>query len=400
MAGTSNYQAGVETSEVVMSYGAEAQWGVLPEVAFQALRFMSEGFQSQKQRTRPAEVNPNAQASAAVTQSVSVQGSLNCALSYGTYDDLLASLMMGSWGSAVTINGVSDDISFVAATGKITSTSSGKFANVQVGMWLDIQGCSINPARMFRKVVAKTSNQDITTVGKAALVDETPAGAAVKIRNGGMLRNNAEFHSLYVQKDLGGDKFLCYPGSYVTQGTLNNRQGNFSELTFTLAGKSEKKATTNASTGAVLAAPTGKAIDAVAGMQNLLLNDAPVGAIVQELTANLTKEGAAAVYGMGDSAAGGMNKGTFTASGTVVIGFKTFDEYDLYKNETVVPLNYANIDKTGAGYMHSIPAAVLTNPQITASGPNQTIFARFNWEADPHAASGTTCQIDRFAAPA
>lgn len=396
---TQNYQAGVESNAVQLSYGKEANWGELSAVAFQALRMQSEGFQEQKQRSRPNEIRNDAQASPGVTQSIAAPGSLNFALSIGTYDDVLESMMLGGWRSTVAINAVGGDIAFAATGNKITSTTANKFTNVPVGMWLDVRGCTLNPARMFLYVVSKTSNTDITVLGKT-LVDETPAGTAVKIRNGGMLRNDAEFYSLYVQKMLGPNLFLRYPGAYTTQGTLNGQQGQFMSGSFNFAAIEELEATTNASTGAILPAPTGRIVDTVAGMTNLMLDGTPIAATVQALNLNIQKEGAGADYGIGSPKAQGMKMGTFTATGTASIFFKNFDLYQIYKQEREIPISYATVDNAGAGYMFSLPKVILGTSKITAGGPNQSVIAEFNIEANKDESLGTTMQIDRFAAAA
>lgn len=395
---TQNYRAAVESTDVLLSFAKEANWGELPATTFQALRMQSEGFTEQKQRARPNEIRTDAQASSGVTQSISAPGSINFAFSYGTYDAPMESMMMGTWRTPVSINGLAGDITFVAATNKITSTTAGKFADTSVGMWLDVQGCTVNPARMFLKVVSKANDADITVVGKT-LVNETPAGAAVKIRNGGLLRNDAEFISLYVQKMMAADIFFRYPGSYLTQGTLNGQQGQFMSGSFTFSAIEEDPATTDASTGGVLEAPTGRVIDTVAGMTNLMLDGSPIAATVQAINLSVQKEGASSTYGVGSPAAQGMTMGTFTASGNAIIAFKTMDLYQRYKTERENSLSYATIDNTGAGYMLTLPAVVFGTSKVVASGPNQPVFADFGLEANKDVATGTTMQIDRFASP-
>ena len=101
---TINFQAGVETNDVELSYAEEVSWGVKPAVAFQALRFTSESFSGSKTRARPNEVRTDFQASGAVTTQEQATAGLSLAFSAGTYDDLLAGLLMGEWG-AVGANG-------------------------------------------------------------------------------------------------------------------------------------------------------------------------------------------------------------------------------------------------------------------------------------------------------
>ena len=107
MPATTNYQAGIETSDVVLSYAQEASYGVAPAVAFQAVRLTGETLAGTKQRTRPGEILTTNEVAAAVTQQESAAGNINFALSYGTYDDLLAGSLGADWTAGAPIVGVS-----------------------------------------------------------------------------------------------------------------------------------------------------------------------------------------------------------------------------------------------------------------------------------------------------
>lgn len=99
---TTGFSAGIESNDVVLSYGREAVWGQKPAVAFQQVRYTSESFSGSKSRQRPNEVRNDYQASAAITTQVSASAGLNLAFSAGTYDDLLAGLLMSDWGAPGT----------------------------------------------------------------------------------------------------------------------------------------------------------------------------------------------------------------------------------------------------------------------------------------------------------
>lgn len=96
---TVNFQAGVETNSVELSYAPEVSWGVKPAAAFQALRFTSESFSGSKSRARPNEVRTDFQASGAVTTAEQATAGFNLAFSATTYDDLFEGLLMSTWGA-------------------------------------------------------------------------------------------------------------------------------------------------------------------------------------------------------------------------------------------------------------------------------------------------------------
>lgn len=102
---TKNYAAAYQTNDARVAFALEDQYGVTPAGAYQAARFTGENFRQQFQRSRPEEINDIPEASQAVTTQLTVAGSLSGALSFGTYDDLLAGVMGGDWKDDVLING-------------------------------------------------------------------------------------------------------------------------------------------------------------------------------------------------------------------------------------------------------------------------------------------------------
>ena len=386
---TTGYQAGLEANDVQLSYGLEAVWGEAPATAFQAIRYTGEGFAGSKTRQRPNEINESGQASAAVTTEEKADASVNFALSYGTYDDLLAGMLNGDWSSNLNITGTD-----IAATETgLTSATANKFQNVRIGQWVKLAGFATAENNGFRRVTAKAGN-DVTLAGGMTV---EAAGAAVTIK-GSVLTNGTTFQSFFFQKRFSPNMYLTYPGTYLTGGTLNAGRGQFMQGDFKGAAQSEQKAVSNSSTGAVLAAPTGRVHDTVAGFQALQLNDAIVPAVVDSFSVSITKEGASAQFGLGAAAAQGMTRGTFTLSGSMRTYFKNFTLYDLFRSEALGVLSYRTLDAAGNAYILTIPAAAIMNPKIVAGGPGQPVMAEFQLEGNPSPTLGYTFQIDRLAA--
>lgn len=394
---TTGYQAGVESNDVVLSYAKETVWGVAPATTFQQLRYLSEGFTVSKSRDRPAEVNNTRQVSAAITKQQSSNGSANFALSYGTYDDILAGCLMSDWGADLNIAGVSGDIVFVAAGNQITSTTSGKFTAVQLGQWIRTLGSSIAGNNGYSKVIAKPDNQTLTVSG-LTLANDTPAGTAAKIR-GSMIRNSNVFQSFFFQKFLATNEYLTYPGAYPSDGSLDVKQGQFAQGTFNFLNQNELKATTDSSTGGVLPPTTTRVMDTVTNTQKILVNNAVIAAVVQGISLKFQKQGAAQQFGVGSAAAQGIVAGTLELSGTLDIFFKTFALYDLFAAETQVPVSFQQTDFSGNTYMFTVLAGTLMNPSIKSEGRDKSVMASFTIEGNPDPTLSQTVQVDRFAGP-
>ncbi|WP_025884879.1 phage tail tube protein [Asaia prunellae] len=102
---TKNYAAAYQTNDTRIAFALEDQYGIIPTGAYQMARFTGESFRQQFQRNRPEEIDDIPEAAQAVTTQVSVSGSLSGALSWGTYDDLLAAVMGGDWADDGLTNG-------------------------------------------------------------------------------------------------------------------------------------------------------------------------------------------------------------------------------------------------------------------------------------------------------
>lgn len=387
---TTGYQAGVETNAVELSYAPEATWATLPAVAFQAVRFTgNDRFTGSKQRQRPNEVRTDYQASAAITTQEEAAAGFDGALSFGTYDDLLEGLLMDDFSTAVAISATD-----IAATGTGFSSTTTDFTteNISAGQWIKVGGFTTDSINTFYRVTAVTANALTTATAPAA----TEVAGDTITMSGSMLRNGTSFKSFHFQKKLASDKFLIYPGTYITQGSISAQVGQFVTLSLTGAAKNQAKATSSVSTGAVLAAPTGKVHDTVGNLTTPTLDGAALSAAPTGIDLQITKEGAQAEYGLGSAAAQGMIQGGLLLSGTLRMFFKTFAEYDLFTAESDHIISYRTADAAGNVYILTVLAATIMNPSIVAQGPNQSIVAEFTLEGNPSATYGKTLQIDKF----
>lgn len=393
---TTGYQAGADSNDAVISYAKEAVYQTKPAVPFQAIRTTGESLSGSKTRARPQEMNPTGEVSASVTQQETAGGGVNFALSFGTFDDLLAGLVNGEWQAPVAIDGIAGDITITAVTNVLSSATASKFANVNVGQWLKLSGFTNAANNGIFRVAAKASALAITLIpGALPFVTETPAGTTAKVR-ASTLVNGTVFQSFYFQKKLAPTLFYVYPGSYVTAGQVSGGVGQFLNGSFTLMSGSEEPTTVEASTGAVLAAPGGRVHDAVDGFGGVYLNGAPFQAEVERFALNFAKTGAAQQYAMGSKKAKGQTKGLLEVTGSMSVYFNTHALYERFKSEIQDELSFVTRDDAGNAYVITLLAAAMMNPKINAGGPSQPVMATFDLEGNPRAIGGTA-RIDRLA---
>lgn len=397
MVGTTGYQAGVETSSTEISYGIEGVWGTAPASAFQIIRYTSESLSAAKTRQRPGEITGTREAAQGVTTAQQATGTINYALSYGTHDEFFAICAQDEWGAATTVSGSAGDITITNSAGTVTltSTTSGKFNAVTALSWIRISGFPGNAGNNgFWFVSIKTSGTSLTLKGPNTAVTETPATTLATIKFS-TLSNSTTFRTLFVQQKLSSTMYLVYAGSYVSRMTLQGGNGAFLSGAIDIVAKSEAKGTTDASTGAATAAPTGRVFDPIAGWVGAFWNEAAFGTAIDNFTLTLTNTGAAPEFAMGSAAAAGVLGGVFEASATVRTYFKDFTQYDLYQAETTGRFAIICKDASGNAYAFTFLQAVQLC-KLSVGGPGQAVFADITIEAGP--TTGGTFVMDRLAA--
>jgi len=420
---STNFNAGLDSSDVIVRYGEEVIWDTVPAIAFQEVRLTGESFSEQKTRTRPEEIKADGFVSHALTTQVQATGGLNFALSFGTYDDLLGGLLNSDFAGPLTIQStVTTGVITVHELGTTPLTNlggsgfacneAGIFDNVIAGSWVRVSGYATNPTNngLFRVTAVDGPNIEIQVsetagAGGANLIDaEVSTGSEVNIQ-GDNLRNNVNFRSYFFEKQLSANLFLVYSGSYISDGNLTAQVGGFLEGTFNFLCASEDLGATGGTatsgTGPAVAAPAGRVIDTVAGFSQLEQNDVAISAVVQGISWTVTKNNARAQYGLGAANAQGMARGTIDVSGTMSVYFTDFTLYNLYKAETDQIISFAALDDTGDGYIFTLPGATLMNPTIVAGGPDTDIVSDFELEGNEGTGDfvGVIMQIDKvFAA--
>lgn len=408
---STDFNAGIDSSDVIIRYNEETAWNIDPAAIMQNIRLTGESFSEQKTRTRPEEIKSDGFAAHALTTQVQATGALNFALSFGTYDDLLGGLLNGTFSTDLAIQSITVDLSVSLALPNLTgvgftSTLATKFDNVVVGQWIRSSGWTTNPGNngLFRVTAVDVANEEIqvspTAGDGAGLVVETSVASEVNLQ-GSFVRNGTAFRSFFFEKQLAAALFLVYGGSYISDGNLTAQVGGFLEGSFNFLMADEVSDTTSASVGGPTGATTGRVIDTVAGFSNLEINDVLETAVVQGISWNVTKNNARAQFGLGSAAAQGMARGTIDVSGTMTVYFTDFTLYSLYKNETDQLISFRALDDLGQGYIFTLPAATLMNPQIVAGGPDTDVVSEFELEgngATDAVYDGVVMQIDKIPA--
>ena len=337
---TTGYNAGIDTSDVTISFIEESVWNTVPvSPTFQYLRLTGEGLAENKDRARPPEIRAEGDSAHAITTQVAAGGNLNFAFSYGTYDAFLSALITGTWSTELAIDSV-------AATGIITAFDGGTtplptlggagfvFGDDQgdvivPGQWIRVYGYGTATDGLYRVTDVDTANNEVqvsSTSGNGPNIVDQDASTAdeVKIR-GSYVRNGVDVTTFQIEKQFAPALFLNYGGAMVTSGSLSAQVGGFLSGSFNFLAASENDNTSTLSTGRTpTPAPGGRVIDTVTGFSKLEQNDTPVSEVTQALELTVTREGARGQYGIGSASAQGMARGSVLVSGTITIYFLNF----------------------------------------------------------------------------
>jgi len=388
---TINYSAAIDTSDIKIAFGDEVTWGTAPTIAFDQVRITGESLSEQKQRNRPQEIKPDGVVSHAITTQVGVEGAVNFALSAGTFDKFLAGALNSTWGADSAVSDATGDLEVTLAN-TITSTTINFTTELVPGQWFYMNGWDTAANNGWFRAVTVAAG--VLTVFPATLVAEVSTGDTITI-NSSRITNGTAVTTHFIEKQLASNLFLKYAGCYVSQFQLSAAVGGFAEGSFNVMAKSELKGTTSSSTGAYNAATTGRVIDTVAGVANVVVDGAAISAPAQSLQLNITKQGARSQYAIGSPEAQGMGRGTIDLNGSLMLYFKDFTMYDLYKSEVDVNISFVLKDNAGRGYGVTIPAATLMNPSIVAGGPDSDVMAEFQLEGNPDSL-GRILIVDRY----
>lgn len=411
---STGFNAGIDSSDVIVRYGEEVTWNTVPAIAFQEIRLTGESLSEQKTRTRPEEIKADGFVSHALTTQVQASGGINFALSYGTYDDMLSSLLNSSFSSDLAIQSVATTGIITTYDGTTTqlpnltgagfATNGDLFNSVVAGQWIRVSGYGNANDGLYRVTAVDAANDEIQvsqTAGNGANIVDADVSVAAEVNiQGSYVRNGVAFRSFYIEKQLSATLFLFYSGSYISDGNLTAQVGGFLEGSFNFLSASEASGASTAGTGGPVSAPTGRVIDTVAGFSQLEVNDTAIAAVVQGISWNVTKNNARAQYGLGQADAQGMARGTIDVSGTMSVYFTDFTLYTLYKNETDQIVSFAALDDLGQGYIFTLPGVTLMNPQVVAGGPDTDIVSEFELEGNGGSGvyDGVIMQIDKIPA--
>lgn len=404
---TTGYAAGEQTNAGVITYILESAYKVPQAGAAQDLRFTSETLAKAETTSSPDEINELAETSQTVVTQVSASGSISGALSYGTYDDMVAGVLTNDWrGSKVAVT--IDSKAAPAITGSYALKSAAHGGN---DVLLTAADLSAWPATGIIHVVDTANALDLYAkytgidgglllpAGTLNASDGTPLvadgttmadGASITLAD---IMNGVVYKTWSVQKKIGA-QFQIYPGSMASQVQISLQQGQVPTIQTDLQCANMLLSTT-ALTPTVTARTTTPIMDTVGGFAGAtIFGKAPSGCI-RQATLTLSRDGNGQDIGMGHADACGIRFGSFKAAGSLEYFFRDYSEFQKVQSGITGPVTLAVKGDDGRGYVFVFIDATLRNFKTLITGKNATVVAQCDIEANP-APGGITFAIFRI----
>lgn len=384
-----------DSNRTQITFIKESVYGVTPDTPqMQELRMTGESLNKNINNIVSNEIRSDRQISDLIQAAKSAAGDINFELSYGTYDEFLASaLYSGDWSSDLNISGT--DIA-ADATGFTSSSTDFVAEGVVVGQIIKVAGFTGNVANNTYYRVTSVSANDLNTSPAPAATDA--AGEAVTIK-GSYIRNGTTQRSFTIEKGfLDISEFFTYIGMVVNQMSLNIKSQEIVTGTFSLMGKNATLAGSSID-ATPTAATTSEILNAVDDVASIKEGGTEVASpnFVEELTIELNNN-LRSKYAVGSDSLTGIGTGKCDVTGSLKTYFGDSALMDKYIAGTKTSIDFRIQDAAGNTYIFDLPEIKFDSANVVAQGQDQDVFAEMNYRAIRDAVYGFTIQICKFAA--
>lgn len=382
----------------------EVTWGTTPATpVMKTLRYTGEALDDSIDTQTSQEIRSDRMTADLVLVDSSPGGNFNFELSFDAYDDLLESLMMSTWGSALAIAGVAGDITVTTGTNKLTSTTGSKFTNVLLGQWIKLSGFTASSGvnNGYYLVTAKTSNSDLT-LSPNITTTETPSGTDAKV-DGAIIRNGvteASYTFLKRFEDLAAVTYHYFTGCRIGSMSLEMATGSIVTGQFGVMGKDSNLTETQIAGSTYTAAPTEVVMNSVSNVQNLLQDTASFGTTgaISQLTLEINNNHREQ-KGIGVLGNVGIVAGSLSVTMNASLYFESKTQYEKFKQQTSFRMSFRLQDTAGNAYIVTLPKCKYESMTVNSSQIDSDVAAEASIRAILDASTGCMVQIDKFDMP-
>ncbi len=382
-----------DTAQVQLSYIKETTFNT-PKTgsALQIIRFASENLKQDAGVSQGEEIRGDRQIPSMRRTRKSASGPVSGLLSYGTYDDWLASaIQAASWNAAVTI-GPLTTLSAAASDNSINDSGSG-LAGLTANQWVYVTGFTTAANNGFHKIATKAAGK--ITFSDDVMVDEV-AGDSVTIKQGAYIVNGTTLDTYNIERKYADltTELALFTGMAVNGLSVAVPQEGDITVGFDFIGGAEDSLAATSGSGYTAASTTEKfnGLDINhlwENMANLTISQFSF-ALNNNLRTRLVV-GATGILSIGS--------GNVNVSGSLRAYYTTKTLLDKWIDETATSLALCLSDAAGNRYVFDFPQVKFSGGDRSAKdGPNADCFSDLQWTAYMDPTEAITARIARFAA--
>ncbi len=404
---------------VRLAYVVESIPGTTPTTpALQIVRLTGESLDVTRENIVSSELRADRNVMDLIQVGGGAGGGVEFELSCGTYDDLLASALQGSWGggsaadpdkivtSTDMINGVYTIAAQPAAPARITVTRTVAGSADTAGV-VTITGPDANDKPITEDIVPGATGVTVSgqktfkTVTLVVGSGWTSDGTADQITVGvaampAVLKNGSTPKSFTLERtllDLTPSAYFRFKGMQANGFSLTCATKEIVKGSFDFLGMSGEAAEAAIAGATYLDATTGEVMDAASGFAGFSvagLSGVHVSSLSLDATNNLRAPTAA-----GSVNALGIGAGRFELSGSLEAYFEDIKLYEAFLNGDATALAFTLGRTTNEKYTFTIPRLKFETGTVQAQGNDSDIMASMTYRGLYDSVNGCTLMIER-----
>lgn len=374
------------TSALQVRYIEEATFGVTPVAGNPLnLRVTGESLDFAVTKQSSNEINATRTISSQAPVSASTSGDLNGEMQYREYDRLMESTLQDAF-TVYGTNGVGTsftaDFTATTITAAVAPTSTSALTGLKKGQWFSLTTGGINNGKLFRvsTTVAPTTTVITLDAGTPATVGTTVATCVVRTSR---LTHGTTQKSYTIEKhqtDVG--VFQAFTGMTPSKMSVAIASGSLTTINFSFMGKAAVMETATTLPGSPTNSYDFDIQSGVSGTScQMWENGAPLtSTFVKSVSFDYDNalRGQEAICTLGYV---GIGSGTIALTGSMSVYFADKTIFDRFVANTNTSLIFSSLDRSGNGYVFSLPRVNISTYKVTAGGKDQDLMAEIGFTA-------------------
>lgn len=352
-----------------LRYVEESVFATLPaSPTMVELRTTGDSLSLSRQQNESAELRSDRQTADVRMGNASAGGDIQIEFSYGSFDDLLQALIMGTWATPYNETGVTIDVDGAANT---FTRSTGSFVTdgVKVGDHITFGGFAESGNNGTFEVTDVTATV-VTCANATGLVTESGGGDETFTTSGERISTGTNLRTFSIEKahtDI--DQYQLFTGCGINSMSLSISPNQMVTGSFSVMG-SDMSLSQSTNANSVTDAPTSSPFDSFTGS---IKEGGSTIAIVTDLSLSI-ENGLSQNYVVFTDGAVSLTDGRSRVTGSISVYFEDETLLEKFVNETESDLVFTLTDTDGNGYRFILPRIKYTGAPTPVSGEDNIIL--------------------------